>query len=60
MTLKNWQVESLYRWVYVVGYIYNDEKGRFKDGTLIRTSPVKYIDFERKIVETLNSTYYLD
>lgn len=60
MRLKNWQVKSLYRWIYVVGYIYNDEKGRFEDGTLITTSAVKRIDFENKVVETLNSTYYLD
>jgi hypothetical protein len=41
----------------VIGYIYNDSKGRFPDGATVRTSKVKSID--GNILRTTNTTYLL-
>lgn len=59
--LKNWTVEN--RWdgnVVLCGEIYNDEKGRFEDGTNIRTSRVLFIDFENRVARTQNAIYNLE
>ena len=58
--LKNWTIENFWDGsVVLYGEIYNDEKNRFSDGSHIRTSRVRYIDFEQGVVQTKNSTYHL-
>lgn len=46
------------------GYIYNDVRGRFTDGTLVRTSLVIKIDRDKDgkpvYCDTLNSRYKLE
>ena len=59
MLLKDWYIRPVNGGMVVVGYIFNDEKGRFEDGTLIHTSLVVYADFEYRVIKTLNSTYHL-
>ena len=58
--LKNWYVEMYYGRVTIVGKVYNDIKGRFDDGTEIRTSQVLKADFVNGVVETKNSVYHLE
>lgn len=58
--ITNWTVEKVHDGFVVCGKIYNDQWGRFDDGTPIRTSRVIYINFVEKIVKTLNSTYNLE
>ena len=59
--LKNWTVETYWDGNVVIrGEIYNDEKGRFEDGTKIRTSRVLFIDFENRVARTRNSIYNLE
>lgn len=59
--LKNWDIHrALDGDVVVVGTIYNDAKGRFEDGTIIRTSTVRNVDFVTGILETRNTLYNLD
>lgn len=59
--LKNWSIDHFWDGsVVIYGEIYNDSKNRFQDGTQIRTSRVRRIDFEEGIVETRNSTYILE
>ena len=41
----------------VIGYIYNDSKGRFPDGASVMTSKVKSINED--ILQTTNTTYLL-
>ena len=56
--LKNWKIEMFWDGCIVLyGEIYNDAKGRFADGTHIRTSRVEYIDFVDGVAKTKNSTY---
>lgn len=62
--LKNWEVKFYdrgdYKYITVVGDIYNDVKKRFEDGDCIETSRVVKIDFANGVVETLNSVYHLN
>lgn len=58
--IKNWTIVRWGNSVVVVGEIYNDSKNRFADGTSIHTSKLTHCDFEKGVVETLNSTYNLD
>lgn len=58
--LKDWSVVMMFGRVHIVGTIYNDIKGRFKDGTEIRTSKVLKADFVNGVVETMNSVYHLE
>lgn len=46
--------------VRISAVIYNDAKGRFKDGMRIRTSPVRKLDLASGIAETENTRYELD
>lgn len=52
-TLKNVKRCKL----YCVGEIYGDTKGRFPDGTTVRTSPI--VSIENGILQTLNTRYLL-
>lgn len=59
--LKNWEIQKYWDGSMVIrGDIYNDSRGRFKDGTPIRTSKLKYVDFEKLLAKTKNSLYNLD
>lgn len=58
--LKDWSIVMLFGKVQIVGTIFNDIKGRFKDGTEIRTSEVLKADFVNGVVETRNSVYHLE
>lgn len=59
--LKDWDVAVVNgKDVVVYGFIYNDVKKRFKDGTDIRTSKVLRADFVNGVVETRNSVYHLE
>lgn len=59
--LKEWEIVKLYgNDVVVKGFIFNDIKKRFVDGTYIRTSRVLKADFVNGIIETKNSVYHLD
>lgn len=53
-TIENWHIV----WGTVVGEIYGDTKGRFKDGTPIRTSTIVTITPDEEVI-TRNSTYKL-
>jgi hypothetical protein len=66
--LENWSViindqspfiapELCYRMLN--GEIYNDERGKFKDGTRITTSPLVEFDYKNKVAKTLNTIYTL-
>ena len=59
--LENWLLVMLTKKTAIIyGECYEDEKGRFPDGSFIHTSkviPKKYK--EGDVVETLNSTYLL-
>lgn len=57
--LKNWKFTVLTGHYCIYGEIYNDTKNRFIDGTVVRTSKIKSIDFENMIVITQNTTYKL-
>ena len=59
--LKDWKILLLNgNDVIIYGYIYNDIKKRFEDGTYIHTSKVLKADFVNGVVETRNSVYYLE
>ena len=59
--IKNWKIERFWDGNYVVdGYIYNDAKNGYVDGTHIRTSQILSVDFEQGVVKTKNSTYNLE
>lgn len=45
--------------VHLKGYVYNDSKKRFKDGTYITTSKIKDINLKEGIVITKNTKYFL-
>ena len=57
--LKDWTIERYGNDVIVYGTIYNDLKGRFKDGTKIHTSTVLKANFVEGTIETRNSVYHL-
>jgi hypothetical protein len=60
--LRNWTpVVSVYTNTVVrfEGKIYEDKKGRFKDGDEILTSRAESIDYETGILTTQNSKYQL-
>lgn len=56
--IKGWKWDQLYA-DSIGGYIYEDKKGRFGDGTFIHTSIVKEITEDGYAI-TLNSTYKLE
>lgn len=60
--LKEWNIIKLYGndVIIVEGFIFNDIKKRFVDGTYIHTSRVLKADFVNGIIETKNSVYHLD
>lgn len=66
--LKNWSIirdndnpflAPELRKVRLYGNIYNDEKGRFNDGTPISTSSIQKLDIENNVAQTRNTTYQL-
>ena len=58
--LRNWVVLPRSDGAYVLkGEIFNDAKGRFKDGDGIRTSRLLSINFMTHIAVTKNTEYYL-
>jgi hypothetical protein len=58
--LKNWELKRVGDVVVAWGNIYNDVKGRFKDGTYIHTSRIVVADLERGLIQTKNSVYKLE
>ena len=58
--LKDWTIAKYFGSVVFIGKVYNDIKGRFADGTKIRTSQVLKADFVNGVVETRNSVYHLE
>lgn len=58
--LKDWTIERWGNNVVIIGKVYNDIKGRFKDGTEIHTSRVLKADFVNGVIETQNSVYHLE
>ena len=60
MKLENWKLglndDNEYS---VIGTIYGDKEKKFDDGTLIVSSSIIMIDFEKSVVKTKNSTYKL-
>lgn len=58
--LRNWVVLERSDGHYVLeGNIYNDAKGRFKDGVEIQTSRLLSINFMTHVAVTKNTEYYL-
>ena len=58
--LENWSIHKMYNGSYVLmGEIYNDAKERFTDGTHVRTSPLRSINFSVGIADTQNTRYVL-
>lgn len=58
--LENWSIRRMYDGRYVLmGEIYNDAKERFKDGTHIRTSALREINFVGGYADTKNTRYTL-
>ena len=60
--LEDWKVIPILGRKVLLGYIYGDSKGRFEDGTIVRTSLLtgKTTDLKKGgIVTTLNSVYKL-
>lgn len=58
--LTNWRFKHTPRGFIILGNVFNDEAGRFRDGEHIRTSLVK--DFFSKksgCVTTVNTRYFL-
>lgn len=55
--LDNVEIIYVYGSRVAVGQIYNDVKGRFKDGTTIRTSEIVYVDYEFRKIFTQNTVY---
>ena len=55
--LENVEIVCVYGCRVAVGQVYNDAKGRFKDGTTIRTSEIVYIDYEFRKIFTQNTVY---
>lgn len=58
--LENWYIVRCFgRKRQVVGKIYEDGKGRFKDGTMVRTSDIRHLDKATGMLWTQNTTYSL-
>lgn len=63
--LENWKIVykpaslGVEKAFYLVGEIYNDEKGRFVDGKWVRTSLVERMDTEKGYARTMNTKYEL-
>lgn len=55
--LRHWQLAPYWGGDLALGYIYNDAKGRFDDGTFVRTSKVVSVD--GNILTTRNTRYLL-
>lgn len=59
--LENWVWDGVHSVIW--GFIYDDEKGRFRDGTWIHTSLIDRTKFKElksgNVVKTLNSSYLL-
>jgi len=59
--LENWAWDDVHPVIW--GFIYDDERGRFRDGTWIHTSLINKKKFKElkagDTVETLNSSYLL-
>lgn len=55
--LRDWSVTNLGGRLIAFGRIYGDRKGRFADGTEIRTSLVQSVTGD--ILQTRNTTYRL-
>ena len=58
--IKHWVIIKEYGNCYLEGNIYNDAHKRFENGKHIRTSKIRTIDFDKGIVITQNSVYYLN
>lgn len=58
--LRNWSLQLVDGGFMICGYIFNDARKRFADGTSIHTSRVRLIDFDAKVAITRNSTYNLE
>lgn len=54
--LRDWYVDKN----RIVGVIFDDSKGRFADGSLIRTSKLKKVNFEKDFAVTQNTRYQLE
>ena len=60
MELREWHLANTTNGNFrIIGKIFNDDKKRFENGTIINTSRLLSIDFEKGIAKTLNSTYKL-
>lgn len=62
--MTNWTVKSSVdaqglTYSYLWGRIYDDSQKRFVDGTVVGTSRLKKLDFERSIATTKNTVYKL-
>lgn len=57
--LEDWGIRRYDNGYFLTGYIFEDKKGQFADGTCIDTSYLCEIDFIRKIAITRNSIYIL-
>ena len=57
--LMNWNIWARGNDYILVGEIYNDGKRRFRDGTSIRTSPIREINFTEGYADTMNTRYVL-
>lgn len=55
--LENWWIQKYPQGEIYWGNIYNDAKGRFRDGIYIHTSLI--LKRENQIIYTLNSVYEL-
>ena len=62
-TLRDWDLHydfsAAQEWYYLSGRIYDDISTRFLNGTFIKTSVLKSIDFSEMIAITENSVYKL-
>ena len=59
--LSDWRIHQYSETEYCLsGVIFNDSKGRFKDGQHITTSKLLSIDFNNHTAHTENSFYELE
>ena len=58
--LKNWSIQKTWDGCHVlIGRLYNDDKERYDDGTEIRTSALRSIDFVMGVAYTDHTRYIL-
>lgn len=59
--LRNWRAHPNAHGHYYTGEVFEDTKGRFRDGSKIHTSQVKGEEIlaDGRLVITLNSVYFL-